>query len=397
MIYLSSHEQTQLIAFAQNLVRIPSPSGQEERVAQRLAEEMERLGFDAVWVDRVGNVVGRVGRGERPLLLYNGHMDTVGVGDPEAWRFDPFGGELIDGVLYGRGTTDMKGPLAAMVYGAALLKRWGRLGEQGTLYVVGVVQEEPTEGMAMRVLVEEEGLRPDFVLLGEPTNMRVARGHRGRIEVRVTTYGRACHASDPARGENALYAAARVIFGVELLAPILPDDPALGKGTIAVTHLESHAASRNAIPDRCELVIDRRLTLGETETKAVAEIQSVVQKEGIRARVYVPEYETTSYTGYQVRGREYYPAWLMPEDHPFLRQVVRAAEGVLGARPPVITWAFSTDGVYTMGEAGIPTLGFGPGQEECAHTADEFVATQDLVQAAHAYAAIAEEVLGRAR
>ena len=383
--------QEDVIALAQDLVRLPSPSGQEEKVAQRLAEEMERLGFDRVWMDPVGNVIGQVGTGRPPILVFNGHMDTVGVGDPHAWHHDPFAGDIVDGYLYGRGAVDMKGPLAAMVYGARLAREQGNLG--GTLYVVGVVQEEPREGTAMKALVEEEGMLPDFVVLGEPSNFQVKRGHRGRVEIRVVARGRACHASNPAAGENALYAAARIIFGIELLAAHLPHDPVLGPGTVAVTHLESFAASRNAIPDRAELVIDRRLTLGETEVKAVAEIQSIVQKEGVRAEVFVPEFEAESYTHYRIRGREYYPAWLLPEDHPFLRKVIQAVERTLGARPTVGTWSFSTDGVYTMGEAGIPTVGFGPGREEDAHTADERIAVRDLVRAVNAYAAIAKEVL----
>ena len=385
--------QEQVVMLTQELVRLVSLSGREEKVAQRLAQAMEDLRFDEVHIDAVGNVVGRVGSGRPPILMFNGHMDTVGVGDPNAWQHDPFGGEIVDGRLYGRGAVDMKGPLAAMVYGAWLFAQQARGRASGTLYVVGVVQEEPREGSAMKVLVEEEGLQPDFVLLGEPSNFQVKRGHRGRVEIRVVTRGRACHASNPAAGENALYAAARIIFGIELLAAHLPNDPVLGPGTVAVTHLESFAASRNAIPDRAELVIDRRLTLGETEVKAMAEIQSIVQKEGVRAEVFVPEYEVESYTHYRLRGREYYPAWLLPEDHPFLRQVVRGAERALGMRPLVSTWGFSTDGVYTMGEAGIPTVGFGPGREELAHTADEYITVRDLTRAVEAYAAIAYEVL----
>lgn len=386
--------QDDVVAFAQSLVQLPSPSGEEAEVAQRLAAEMERLGFDAVWIDPVGNVIGRIGSGAGPVLLFNGHMDTVGIGDPAAWTHDPFGGEVVEGRLYGRGAVDMKGPLAAMVYGAWLFRERIRA-VRGTLYVVGVVQEEPREGRAMQALLEENDIRPDAVLLGEPSNFRVMRGHRGRLEIRVITRGRACHASNPAAGENALYAAARIIFGIELLAATLPADPVLGPGTIAVTHIETVSASRNAIPDRAEMVIDRRLTLGETEVKALAEVQSVVQKEGVRAEVFVPEYEVTSYTDYRMQGREYYPTWLIPEDHPFLRQVIRGAEKALGSKPGVGVWAFSTDGVFTMGEAGIPTVGFGPGDEALAHTADEHIPVRDLLRAVEAYAAIANEVLAR--
>ncbi len=384
--------KTGAVAFARDLIRIPSFSGQEAAVARRIAREMDDLGYDKVWIDPIGNVIGRIGTGKAPVLLYDGHMDTVGIGDPEAWTRDPFGGDIEAGRLYGRGSADMKGPIAAMVYGAARFKQTVST-FSGTLYVAAVVQEEPKEGMAIRVLMEENDIRPDYVLLGEPSNFELKRGHRGRLEIQVVTHGRACHASHPAAGVNALYAAAKIIFGIELLAPALPRDPVLGPGTIAVTHIESFAPSHNAIPDRAELFVDRRLTLGETEVKALAEIRSIVQKEGLDVDITVPEYEVSSYTGYTARGRESYPTWLLAEDHLYLRQVGKALDRVLGSRPPVGTWAFSTDGVYTMGEAGIPTVGFGPGDEAVAHTADEYIHVRDLVKAVDAYAAIAKEVL----
>ncbi len=391
---LSATDQAACIAFLRELVQTPSFSHQEKAVAERLAEEMERVGFAEVRIDRVGNVIGRVGVG-RPerCLVFNGHMDHVGIGDPAAWTHDPFGAEIEDGILFGRGAVDMKGALAAMIYGAKLLREAGSQ-LPGEVYVVGVVQEEPMEGLAMRWLVEEEGLRPDYVVLGEPTNLQVSRGQRGRLEIRVTTRGRACHASTPALGDNAIYSAARLIFGVELLAGQLSmNDQVLGSGSIAVTQIESAAGSRNVIPDRCTFVIDRRLTLGETEARALAEIQQIIQREGVDAEAIVPDFETTSYTGQRLRGREYYPAWLMPEDHPLVRAVQRGAERALGVRPRLCVWSFSTDGVYTMGEAGIPTVGFGPGEERFAHAADERIRLEDVIRAAHAYARIAEEVL----
>jgi len=389
----SSQDERDLINFLRDLVRIPSLSTQEEKLAARLAEEMRRLGFPEVYTDRMGNVVGRIGSGQGPILLYNAHMDVVDIGDPEAWRRDPFGAEIEDGVMFGRGTADMKGALAAMVYGAKALIEAGT-SLAGSLYVVGVVQEEPSEGLAMRVLVEEEGLRPDFVILGEPTNLEVSRGQRGRMEMRVTVRGRSCHASAPERGENALYAAARLIFGIELLASRLLSDPVLGQGTIAVTHLETVTCSRNAIPDRCCFIVDRRLTLGETEARALNEIQQIINREGVKAEVAVSEYEVASYTGYRCRYRESYPPWLMPEDHPLVRAALRASERAIGRRPRLITWAFSTDGVYTLGQASIPTVGFGPGEERFAHTAEEQIRLADVVKAAKVYAQLAVEVLG---
>jgi putative selenium metabolism hydrolase len=392
MFNLSSQDRDALIGFLQDLVRIPSPSTQEGKVAQRLAEEMQRVGFE-VTTDRTGNVIGRIGSGLGPKLLYNGHMDTVSVTNPGSWLRDPYGAEIEEGVLYGLGACDMKGALAAMVYGVkALVDADVKLG--GDLYVVGVVQEEPCEGLAMRVLVEEEGLRPDFVVLGEATNLQISLGQRGRIELKVTAQGRSCHASAPERGENAIYAAARLIFGVELLAPRLANDAFLGQGSLSITQIESTSASRNAVPDRCAFYIDRRLTMGETEAKALAEIQSIIAREGVKAKVEVTEYRAISYTGYQCKGKEYCPAWVMAEDHPLVQAVARAVKQTLGYKPRAGKWDFSTDGVYTMGVAGIPTVGFGPGEERYLHTVDDQVRLADVVKAARVYAQLAVEVLG---
>ncbi len=396
MFTLSPQDQSDMISFLRELIRTPSLSTKEGKVAARLATEMERLGFSEVHIDRIGNVVGRIGRGEGKKLLYNGHMDTVDIGDPGSWRRDPFGAEVINGVLYGRGASDMKGGLVAMVYGAKMLIDAG-VQLPGDLYVVGVVQEEPNEGFAMRVLVEEEGLQPDFVVLGEPTDLQICRGHRGRLGLKVTARGRSCHASNPEQGSNAVYSAARLIFGMEMLAPQLTNDSFLGQGTLAVTHIESTAGSRNAIPDSCTFYVDRRLTFGETEAKAVGEIQSVITREGVEARVEVTEYEATSYTGYRCRTREYYPPWAIAEDHPLVQATARAIRETLGYRPRIGHWPFSTDGVYTMGQAGIPTVGFGPGSERHPHTAEDQIRLADVVAAAQVYARLAIEVLGAHR
>jgi putative selenium metabolism hydrolase len=383
-----------MATFLQDLVRIPSLSTHEEAAADRLAREMKQLGFAEVWTDRVGSVVGRIGPGHGPKLVFNGHLDTVDVGEPERWPHPPYNGEIEDGILYGRGACDMKGGLAAMVYSVkALLDAGVELG--GDLYVVGVVQEEPCEGLAVRVLVEEEGIRPDFVVLGEPSNLQVRVGHRGRLEMQVKVRGKAAHASSPALGSNAIHNAARLIFGLELLAPRLATDPLLGQGTLAVTEIESQAASRNALPDCCTFYIDRRLTLGETERKAVAEIQNIISTEEVDALVQVTEYRATSYSGYDCRARNAFPAWVIAEDHPLVQATVRSVRETLGYRPRLGRWAFSTDGTYTAGVANIPTVGFGPGEERFAHTLEEQIRLNDVVDATRVYARLALELLGQ--
>ncbi len=383
-----------LASFLQDLVRIPSLSTHEEAVAVRLAEEMRYVGFQDVRRDRIGNIVGRIGNGQGPTLLLNGHMDTVDVGRTDRWQRGPYDGTIENGVLYGRGACDMKGSLAAMVYGVKSLLD-ARVDLWGNLYVVGVVQEEPCEGLAMRVLVEEEGIRPDFVVLGEPSNLQVRVGHRGRLEMQVKVWGKAAHAAAPSLGSNAIHNAAKLIFGIELLAPRLATDPFLGQGSIAVTEIDSHAASRNALPDMCSFYIDRRLTLGETERKALAEIQSIINTEEMDAEVSVSEYRASSYTGWECRARNAFPAWVMPEDHPLVQTLVRSVRETLGYRPKVGRWSFSTDGTYTAGVANIPTVGFGPGEEQYAHTMEEQIRLNDVVDAARVYARLAADLLAR--
>lgn len=383
-----------MTTFLQELVRIPSLSHHEGAVAARLADEMRSVGLDEVWTDRIGNVIGRVGSGEGPKLLLNGHLDTVDVGDPQRWLHAPYDGVEEDGILYGRGACDMKGGLAAMVYGAKALLDSG-VDLAGDLYLVGVVQEEPCEGLGMRVLVEEEGIRPDYVVLCEPSDLQVRLGHRGRLEMQMEVRGRAAHASSPSLGDNAIHNAARLIFGLELLASRLPTDPFLGQGSLTVTEIESEAASRNAVPDRCTFYVDRRLTLGETENKALAEVQNIINTEEMDAQVRVTEYRSTSYAGYECRIKNAFPAWAMPEHHPLVQTTTRCVRETLGYRPRLGRWAFSTDGTYTSGVANIPTVGFGPGEERYAHTLDDQVRLKDVADAARVYARLAMELLGR--
>jgi len=393
-VTVKSIDRDSLAAFAQTLVRTPSVSTQEGEVAALVAEEMQEAGFDEVRVDRMGNVIGRIGPGRGKKLFFDAHMDTVDIGDADAWSRDPFGGEMAHGVLYGRGASDMKGALAAMVYAGKALRESGvRL--DGDLYVASVVQEEPCEGLAMRHIVEVEGLRPDWVVLGEATNLQVSRGQRGRIEFRIDVRGRSCHASAPERGVNAIYEAARLIVGLELLAPQLNQDSFLGKGSIAVTDIRSMAGSRNVVPDRCTLYVDRRLTIGETEAKALAEIKRIFTREGVEGTVDVTEYCDISHTGLEVRAREYFPYWVTSEGEPLLQTAIAVVEDALGFVPHVGKWEFSTDGVYTAGAAGIPTIGLGPGEERHTHTVEDQVRLKDVESAAKVYAELAIRMLSR--
>jgi len=392
MFELSPLDKSELTSFLSKLVRTPSLSCQEDRVAQHLVRELEKIGVDDVRIDRVGNVIARIGNNQGPTVLYNGHMDTVDVTDRSAWDYDPWAGRVAEGKLYGIGAADMKASIAAMVYGVKKLVE-SHTTLRGNLVLAFVVQEEPCEGAAMRVLVEEEKVRPDWVVLGEPTSLHICRGQRGRVELRVTTRGRSSHAANPTKGENAIYAAMRLIFGIELLSGNLANDRFLGAGSLSITQIESNAPSRNAVPDKCWFYIDRRLTLGENETRALAEIQSVIMREGVPATVEITNYEQVSYSGYRFKVREVFPPWALPAEHPLVHTAASTLRPILGRRPDITRWAFSTDGVYTMGQAHIPPIGFGPGRPELAHTPNEHVELADVHLAAQAYAQLAVDLL----
>ena len=373
--------QENMVSFLRDIVGIPSPSCEEKGVAERTKSEMEKLGYDEVRIDSFGSVLGKLGDGEN-LILYDAHMDTVGIGDPDAWAYDPYKGKVEDGIVYGRGAGDNKGGLASMIYGAALSKKMGLL-DGVTLYVVGSAQEETCDGLAYKTVITEDGLRPDVVVLGECTGLNIYRGQRGRIEITVTTRGRSCHASAPERGENAIYKMVKIVKGIEELNPNLGDDNFLGKGTVVVTKMEVDTPSLNAIPDKAVIYIDRRLTTGETKESALSEIREIAGDNGV---VEILEYKATSYTGKKEKMEKYYPTWQLDTNHHALKSAEAAYKEIFGDEPIVDKWTFSTNGVYTAGIEGIPTFGLGPSVEEVTHSVDDQVSIDDLIKAAAFYA-----------
>ncbi|MBN1246509.1 MAG: YgeY family selenium metabolism-linked hydrolase [Anaerolineae bacterium] len=388
---LSREGRESLLRFLRALVQTPSPSGDESAVAALIMEEMRRLGYDQVWMDTAGNVLGRIGSPSGPVLLLDSHMDTVNVADPHAWTVDPFGAVITDDRLYGVGACDMKSGLAAAVYGAALLA--GRRDTlSGSVLVACVGLEEPSEGTCTRALIEELGFRPDWAVIPEPSNLQVVRAQRGHLEMLLTVKGRSAHSSTPDLGVNAVYAAARVVFGLEILAGQLMDDPFLGPGVLAVTEIASHGASRNALPDRCTMFLDRRLTVGETEAMSLLEIQRVIAREGVDADVHVIEHDVTTHNGRILHARRASLPWALEERHPLVQAMLQAARGV-GLRSGVACWPFATEGAYTAGVARIPTVGFGPGDPDGLHRSNEHVELKQVYAAANAYAALANTLL----
>jgi putative selenium metabolism hydrolase len=388
---LNDTERESLLAFLQALVRTPSLSGQESAVAALIMEEMRRLDYDEVWMDRAGNVLGRIGEGTAPLLMFNSHMDTVEVTQPSGWAVNPFEALVRDGLLYGLGACDMKGGLAATVYGAAAVARY-RPRLSGSVLVACVGLEEPSEGTGTRALFEETGLHPDWVVIAEPSNLQVVRAQRGHVEMTLTVDGKGAHSSAPELGDNAIYTAARLVFGLELLAEQLPEDPFLGPGVLAITDIRSRAASKNAIPDRCDLFIDRRLTAGETEAQALLEVRRVVAREGVRAEVSVVEEEVQTHTGQRLHARRVSLPWALDERHPLVQALLQVARGT-GLRPGITSWHFATEGAYTAGVARVPTVGFGPGDPAVPHCINEHIELKQVYAAAEVFAALAKRLL----
>ncbi len=379
-------EEKAITAFLRDMVRIPSESAEEEAVALRIKEEMEKVGFDEVTIDKMGNVIGRIGNGKH-LIAIDGHIDTVGIGEIKNWTFDPYEGYEDDKTIGGRGTSDQEGGVASAIYAGKIIKDLG-LEDDYTLLVTATVQEEDCDGLCWQYIIEEDKIRPEFVVITEPTSCRIYRGHRGRMEIKVSTTGISCHGSAPERGDNAIYKMAPIIKDIEALNERLHIDPFLGKGTITVSEVFSQSPSRCAVADGCQISIDRRLTHGETYQSALEEIRALDSVKRVGAIVEMYDYQRPSYTGLVYPTKAYFPTWVLDRDHEVTRSLEKAYQGLFEKEPVVDKWTFSTNAVSIMGRYGIPSIGFGPGHEDQAHAPNEITFKDELVTAAAMYAAI---------
>ncbi len=380
-----AEQQDKIIQFLREIVAIPSMDSQIGPVGERIAAEMLALGYDEIRFDQMGNIIGRIGNGEK-IIVMDSHIDTVGIGNPEEWGWDPFMGKVEDGILYARGACDEKGSTPGMVYGLAIARDLGLL-EGWTAYYFGNM-EEWCDGIAPNTFVEvDPKIRPDFVVIGEPTRMQVYRGHKGRVEMEVVSKGRSAHAASNHLGDNALYKLVPLLEGIRDLEPKLGDHPFLGHGKITASDLHVKTPSINAVPDEATLFVDRRLTFGEDKEKAIQQVRDLIPAE-FSDTVSVKEmfYDTPSYTGFVFPVDKYFPAWALEDEHPLVQagQRARALIGLPAAESG--KWNFSTNGIYWAGKAGIPSIGFGPGDEVTAHTTNDSVSLEEVVKATEFYA-----------
>jgi len=382
-----NHSEDQLVEFCRQLVQTPSPSGREEEIAKLIASKMRELQYDSVEVDDFGNVIGTIeGAAKGRTVIFDGHMDTVDPGDVRNWRVDPYGAKVIGNAIYGRGACDMKGGLASMIFAAAIVKRTVRL--KGRLIVACVIHEEPCEGFGIRKIIEKIG-EPDYVVLGEATNLNLAIGHRGRAELEIETYGRTAHGSMPDTGVNAVHMMLPVIERIRRNASNLPIHQFLGRATISVNRISCSPDQSAVVPDRCRITVDRRTIPGETRESLVVECKQYLTQAKAEGGVRISATKLRCYTGKTESVELYFPAWFLDRNEEVVCRARTALESVLKRGPKLTKWHFSTDGNYTAGLKGIPTIGFGPGDERFAHTANDHVPIGDLVAATRGYCALA--------
>jgi putative selenium metabolism hydrolase len=378
--------EAEMVRFLRELIAIPSESCQEGRVVQHIHQEMLKVGFDEVKIDPMGNIIGRIGSG-KTILAIDAHVDTVGVGNIDQWKHDPYEGKFENDIVYGRGAADQEGALPAMVYGTKIIKDL-HLEDDYTLYMVGSVQEEDCDGLCWQYIINKDNIRPECVVITDSTDCRVLRGHRGRMEMGVTTAGVSCHASAPERGVNAIYKMSKIIQEIEHLNDQFQDHEFLGKGTIAVTYIDCKTPSFNAVPDQCYIHLDRRLTVGDTKESAINEVKDAIQRAGVEAEVTVPAYNKPGYKGLVYETEKYFPTWFMAESHISIQAAVDTYQTLFNEKiEKVGNWLFSTNGVSIAGIFGIPCVGFGPGKEEHAHSVNDQVTVAQLVKSAAFYAA----------
>ena len=375
-----------LISFTQSLVRIPSFSANEQAVVTRVIEEMHRLGFDRAWIDECGSAIGMIeGARSGPTLLLDAHCDTVGA-IPSDWSHDPFGAEIVGEMMYGRGTADTKGNLAAMLHAAASVDR-SRLA--GRVAVSATVNEELMEGPTLKAVMD--AVHPDGVVIGEATRLNLNRGGRGRAEVVIETKGRSAHSSSPQAGLCAIHEMIKVIQAVEGLE--VQVDPLLGPAFMVLTDIISDPyPGHSVIANRCRVTYDRRLLVGESMPSVLEQINRCAGLQGVDFSTSVLYGEEKTYTGAELKMLKFYPAWKFAEEHALVQSALQGLRSA-GLNPSTGAYRFCTNAAYSAGTANIPTVGFGLGAEEDAHTVDEHIQLKDLEQAERGYAGIIEAVL----
>lgn len=391
---LTQERKDTVLKLTQEMVQNKSYSGEEKDVVEAIKKNMLALGYDDVHIDKYGSVIGVI-RGNKPgkKILFDGHIDTVPVPDPSKWTQDPFGGKVVDGKVYGRGTSDMKGQTACMISAVAFFAEDTGRDFAGELYVAGVVQEEVFEGVAAREI--SAYVKPDYVVIGESSEMNLKIGQRGRGEIVLESFGKPAHSANPDKGINAVYKMAKAIEAIQGLEPT--SHPVLGKGILVLTDIiSSPYPGASVVPEYCRATFDRRLLVGETPESVLAPIQELIdalmaQDPEMKLKVSLAEATEKCWTGNDISGERFFPGWLYDENDEFVQKSYTGLKNA-GLNPEITQYSFCTNGSHYAGEAGIKTIGFGPSWENLAHTIDEYIEEENLYIGTNAYYHIIKSV-----
>lgn len=393
---LTNERKEQIVEVLQNLIQRRSYSGEEKEVAEYIKKLCLEVGYDTVHIDKYGNVIGSVkGKYEGPKVLMDGHIDTVPV-DEEKWTKKPFAGNIEDGKLYGRGTTDMKGAVCAMLLAGAYLAQDLKKEFAGEIFIAGVVHEECFEGVAAREI--SKYVKPDYVIIGEASQLNLKIGQRGRGEIVVETFGKPAHSANPEKGINAVYKMMKIIENIQKL-PMTHHDT-LGYGILELTDVKSSPyPGASVVPDYCRATYDRRLLVGETPESVLAPIQKLLDEmmkedDTLKAKVSYARGVEKCWTGATIEGERFFPGWLFEEKDEYVQKALKALKEI-GQIPTITHYNFCTNGSHYAGEAGIKTIGYGPSRENLAHTIDEYIELDSLYNVTEGYYAILKAYLAK--
>ncbi|ASD87194.1 YgeY family selenium metabolism-linked hydrolase [Salmonella enterica] len=392
---LSSTRIDEVIKNCQALIQQKSYSGQEGNVVNTIEKMMRLYQFDDIHVDKYGNIIGGIiGKLPGKTLVLDGHIDTVPVNE-EKWTRNPYGGDIEDGKIYGRGTTDMKGAVAAMISAVGFYGQDNQRNFAGKIYVACIVHEECFEGIAARLVSER--YHPDYVVIGEASELNLKIGQRGRAEIVVETFGKPAHSANPQAGINAVYKMAQLINKIRTLTP--PSHQVLGPGIMELTDIKSSPyPGASVVPDYCRATYDRRLLVGETKDSVLAPLKKVLEDMAcsdaeLNAKVSYAVGHESCYTGTTIEGERFFPGWVYDESDKFV-QAALAGIRAAGFNPTITQYSFCTNGSHYAGEAGIKTIGFGPSRENLAHIIDEYIETEQLTGSASGYYSIIRTLYG---
>ena len=385
--FITPKLQQELIEFTQSLIRIKSMSGQEEEIIQFIEQKMKALGYEEIVIDSMGNLLGRIGNEEKSIL-FDSHVDTVAVTDEADWAVPPFSGDIVNGHIHGRGSVDMKSSVAASIYAGVIAKRLG-LNSGRTIYVSCTVLEEDCDGENLKHLFKELNLKPDYVVICEPSNNKITLGHKGKAQISIKTHGVSAHGSAPEKGVNAIYEMADIIQRVETAnTELMGKDPP--RGTLVLSKISSVSASLNAVPSECEVYLDRRTVPGETQDDIREEMDGLIR--GKRATWEIGTLHRKSWTGMEITYEPFHSAWKIDLDHELTQACISAYRDNFRSDPSGYDfWDFSTNAVTPV-SMGIPTIGFGPGEYKLAHMRNENCKVDQIIEACGFYTRLINQI-----